>query len=161
MFSISLCFFIISDTTLVNYGETVHSSKSDSEVIDTFSDSIQNVETVHKADELGNIYSDNTESFLNTQKEHLNDVTDQYDSYVNDYSFDNSNIVQSDVIDEKYEKSFTGESENVVLSNMSEFQHNETSNHYDSLTAEEIMNEREREKKSKKELEEEEREKMQ
>lgn len=148
-------------TTLVNYGETLHNTKSESEVMDTFSDNIQNVETIHKADELGNIYSDNSESFLNAQQEHLSEVTDQYDSYVNEYCFDNSNIVQSDMTEEKYDKNFTEESDNVVISNMSEFQQSETSNHYDFQTAEEIMIEREREKKSKKELEEEEREKMQ
>ncbi|KAI5642110.1 hTAFII28-like protein conserved region domain-containing protein [Phthorimaea operculella] len=71
-------------TTLTNYGESVQPAQIESEIIETYSDSSLNVETVHKADELGNIYTENSDNFLSSQPDTLTDVTDQYDSYIND-----------------------------------------------------------------------------
>ncbi|XP_075980658.1 uncharacterized protein LOC142979551 isoform X2 [Anticarsia gemmatalis] len=149
-------------TTLVNYGETVPSSNIESEVIEAFSDSSQNVETVHRADELGNLYTDNSDTFISSQPDAL---TDQYESYINDYTFDHSALEQShtEKPDDKYDKLDLDESaDNIVVPNITEFQQSESASNYESqMTEEMLINEREREKKSKKELEEEEREKMQ
>lgn len=155
--------FDISDTTLVNYGESIQTTNLESEIVETYSDSSQNVETIHRADELGNIYTDNTDNFINSQPETLNDVTDQYDQYLNDYSFTNTDLVDqsTDNISEKFGASQTEIKDNIVMPDMNDFQQTETTN-YESQSAEDLlMSEREREKKSKKELEEEEREKMQ
>ncbi|KAG6443250.1 transcription initiation factor TFIID subunit 11 [Manduca sexta] len=142
-------------TTLVNYGESEQNTILESEVIETYSDSSQNVETVHKADELGNIYTENSDNY--TQQNTIIDVADQYGSYESEYSFDNSSMMlKSDNVD----KSIAEDIDNTIVPNINDFQQSESSN-LDAQTAEDIMNEREREKKSKKELEEEEREKMQ
>ncbi|XP_028042280.1 transcription initiation factor TFIID subunit 11 [Bombyx mandarina] len=144
-------------TTLVNYGESDQNTNIETEVIDTYAEISQNVETVHKADELGNIYTDNSE-YLN-QTDVLTDVTDHYESYGNDYQFENSyNQFQSD--GEKYDRG-VGDAETSVVPATTDFHHTESSHIYEFQTAEDLINEREREKKSKKELEEEEREKMQ
>lgn len=151
----------IADTTLVNYGEGALSTNIDSEIIDAYSDSSQNVETIHRADELGNIYTDNSE-FASSQPDILTDVTDNYD-YGNEYSFDNTNILEESQvnIEDKFELPST-DATNITAS-ANEYQLGEPADsNYESLMTEEmLMNEREREKKSKKELEEEEREKMQ
>lgn len=153
--------FFFSDTTLVNYGEGVQSSNIESEVIETYSDSSQNVETVHRADELGNIYTDNSDTFISSQPDTL---TDQYESYINDYTFDQSTLEQTQAeTSVKYDKLDLDESaDNTIVPNINDFQQSESANTYESqMTEEMLINEREREKKSKKELEEEEREKMQ
>ncbi|XP_028159982.1 transcription initiation factor TFIID subunit 11 [Ostrinia furnacalis] len=148
-------------TTLMNYGESVPTSNLESEIIETYSDSSLNVETVHRADELGNVYTDNnSDTYISSQGDPMND---QYDSYINDYSFDNSISMEqtapSDVTQDNID--ITEETkDNVELSEMNDYQQNESTN-YESQTAEELLSEKEREKKSKKELEEEEREKMQ
>ncbi|XP_063829539.1 transcription initiation factor TFIID subunit 11 [Ostrinia nubilalis] len=148
-------------TTLMNYGESVPTSNLESEIIETYSDSSLNVETVHRADELGNVYTDNnSDTYISSQGDPMND---QYDSYINDYSFDNSISMEqtapSDVTQDNID--ITEETkDNVELSEMNDYQQNDSTN-YESQTAEELLSEKEREKKSKKELEEEEREKMQ
>lgn len=141
----------------MNYGESVQTSNIDNEVVDTYSDSSQNVETVHRADELGNVYTDNSD-FISSQTD---PITDNYESYINDYSFENTDVLDqqqpAEGVAEKTETS-EGNKDNIDIT---DFQQSESSN-YESQTAEELlMSEREREKKSKKELEEEEREKMQ
>ncbi|CAH0589009.1 unnamed protein product [Chrysodeixis includens] len=147
-------------TTLVNYGESNQNTNLESEVIETYSDSSQNVETVHRADELGNIYTDNSDNFVSSQPDALND---QYEPYINDYSFESSNIEQqqTDNADDKY-KLDEENTDSTIVPNINEFQQSESMDNYESqITEEMLINEREREKKSKKELEEEEREKMQ
>ncbi|KAJ0174612.1 hypothetical protein K1T71_009720 [Dendrolimus kikuchii] len=151
-------------TTLVNYGESIPSTNLESEIIETYSDSSQNVETVHRADELGNIYTDNSDNFISSQPDTLTDVTDQYESYINDYTFDNTNTIVQSTDDNENIKSNVEDSEmdNSIVPNINDFQQGESDNQYESqMTEEMLINEREREKKSKKELEEEEREKMQ
>ncbi|KAL0821812.1 hypothetical protein ABMA28_005222 [Loxostege sticticalis] len=149
-------------TTLMNYGESVQTSNIESEVIETYSDSSQNVETVHRADELGNVYTDNSDTYISSQADPM---TDQYDSYINDYSFDHTMSMvdgqpQADIT--QYTSDSIEDNKDKGVSEMNDFQQNDSSNNYESQTAEELlMSEREREKKSKKELEEEEREKMQ
>ncbi|KOB75478.1 Transcription initiation factor TFIID subunit 11 [Operophtera brumata] len=154
-------------TTLVNYGESGPGTNLDSEIIDAYSDSSQNVEMVHKADELGNLYKD-SDAFGSSQPDVLSDVTDNYESYLNDYTFDNNVIdqSQSDHIDDKF--TLADDGKDMAGPDISEFQQSEAADEtfseqlYESqITEEMLMNEREREKKSKKELEEEEREKMQ
>lgn len=130
----------------------------ESEVVDTYSDSSLNVETVHKADELGNIYTESSDNFLSSQPDTLTDVTDQYEPYINEYTFDTTHpmdaIQTRDIEDSKDENS------TVTMPNTTDFQQSD-SNYESHMTEEMLMSEREREKKSKKELEEEEREKMQ
>lgn len=146
----------------MNYGESVQTSNIESEVIETYSDSSQNVETVHRADELGNVYTDNSDTYISSQADPM---TDQYDSYINDYSFDHTMSMvdgqpQADIT--QYTSDSIEDNKDKGVSEMNDFQQNDSSNNYESQTAEELlMSEREREKKSKKELEEEEREKMQ
>lgn len=154
-------------TTLVNYGESIQTSNIENEVIETYSDSSQNVETIHRADELGNIYTDNSDTFIGSQPdtltEHTNTLT-EYEPYINEYSFENSiDQQQPDNVEDKFDKSEIEENDdNILVPNVNDFPQNETINNYESqITEEMLMNEREREKKSKKELEEEEREKMQ
>lgn len=147
----------------MNYGESVQTSNIESEVIETYSDSSQNVETVHRADELGNVYTDNSDTYISSQADPM---TDQYDSYINDYSFDHTMSMvdgqpQADITQYTTDN-IEDNKDNKGVSEMNDFQQNDSSNNYESQTAEELlMSEREREKKSKKELEEEEREKMQ
>lgn len=130
-------------TTLVNYGESDQNTNIETEVIDTYAEISQNVETVHKADELGNIYTDNSE-YLN-QTDVLTDVTDHYESYGNDYQFENSyNQFQSD--GEKYDRG-VGDAESSVVPATTDFHHTESSHIYEFQTAEDLINEREREKK--------------
>ncbi|PZC78884.1 hypothetical protein B5X24_HaOG217078 [Helicoverpa armigera] len=147
-------------TTLVNYGESTQNPNLESEVIETYSDSSQNVETIHRADELGNIYTENSDTFVGSQPDTL---TDQYEPYINEYSFDHSNLDQQqvDMIDEKYDKLDEDNKDNTIVPNINEFQQSEPVEYESQITEEMLINEREREKKSKKELEEEEREKMQ
>lgn len=158
----------IPDTTLVNYGESGPGTNLESEIIDVYSDSSQNVEMVHKADELGNIYTDNSDAFVSSQPDEPTDATDNYESYMNDYTLDKNNAMdqtQSENNDEKFTQ--PNDAKDMAGPNISEFQQSETAdeslNDYgeSQMTEEMLMNEREREKKSKKELEEEEREKMQ
>lgn len=143
--------------------------------VDTYQDS-QNVETVHRTDELGNIVYRETAGYINSQPD-LNDVTESYDSYVNDYNFTSDSIGDQTIrqLDNRHEGSgdlnqsfdFNVTKENDFLK-IDSFQTSIQSSDdtYDDMnthmTAEELLlSEREREKKSKKELEEEEREKMQ
>lgn len=152
----------ISDTTLTNYGESAPSTNIESEVIETYSDSSMNVETVHKADEHGNIYSESSDNFLSSQPDTLTDVTDQYEPYINEYTFDTANTNDTGQMQtENIEISETDNENRDISSDITDFQQNETSNYDSQMTEEMLMSEREREKKSKKELEEEEREKMQ
>ncbi|CAG9111949.1 unnamed protein product [Plutella xylostella] len=153
-------------TTLVNYGESGGSANIESEIIETYSDSSQNIETVHRADELGNIYTENSD-MISSQPDTLTDANDQYESYINDYTFINSST------QDNVEQGIPSETDQVATSTeikdsateptMSEYQNEFSQSNYDnSQTMEEyLISERERERKSKKELEEEEREKMQ
>ncbi|CAH0694640.1 unnamed protein product [Spodoptera exigua] len=147
-------------TTLVNYGESSQNANLETEVIETYSDSSQNVETIHRADELGNIYTDNSDTFVSSQPDTL---ADQYEPYINEYSFDNSNMDQQqvDLTEEKFDKLEEENKNTTIVPNMSDFQQSESVEYESQITEEMLINEREREKKSKKELEEEEREKMQ
>ncbi|KAF9418922.1 hypothetical protein HW555_004442 [Spodoptera exigua] len=147
-------------TTLVNYGESSQNANLETEVIETYSDSSQNVETIHRADELGNIYTDNSDTFVSSQPDTL---ADQYEPYINEYSFDNSNMDQQqvDLTEEKFDKLEEENKDTTIVPNMSDFQQSESVEYESQITEEMLINEREREKKSKKELEEEEREKMQ
>ncbi|CAH2984140.1 unnamed protein product [Chilo suppressalis] len=149
-------------TTLMNYGESVQSSSNvESEIVETYSDSSQNVETVHQADELGNVYTDNSTTFIGSQTDL---ITDQYESFINNYSFDKTNIIDTQSQNEQLDKTdFNDENkDNIVMPDMNDFQQSESLSNYESQNAEDmLMSEKEREKKSKKELEEEEREKMQ
>ncbi|XP_047992266.1 transcription initiation factor TFIID subunit 11 [Leguminivora glycinivorella] len=154
-------------TTLVNYEENIQSTnKPDNEIVETYSDNSQNVETIHKADELGNIYLDNSETFINSQiDDSITDPAGNYDSYMSEYKFDNENqTLDNTSLETNEARNETSEQDelkdSIVMPDMNEFQQSE--GNYDSQTAEDmLMSEREREKKSKKELEEEEREKMQ
>ena len=149
-----------SDTTLVNYGESTQNANLESEIIETYSDSSQNVETIHRADELGNIYTDNSDTFVSSQPDTL---ADQYEPYMNEYSFDHSNLDHQaiDITDDKHDKLDDDNKDSTIVPNMNEFQQGEAIEYESQITEEMLINEREREKKSKKELEEEEREKMQ
>lgn len=152
-------FFFFKDTTLVNYDESIQNISE------------QNVTTEHYADDtnkvdiegLGNVYTE-TSDYMTTPCDTLTDVNDQYESYINDYSFDNTQNIdesQSENDVEKYNLDDT-QKDSFVMPNMDDFQQNESSSNLDyQMTEEMLMSEREREKKSKKELEEEEREKMQ
>lgn len=121
-----------------------------------------NVETVHKADEHGNIYSESSDNFLSSQPDTLTDVTDQYEPYMNEYPFETTNTNDTGQIQtENIEASETDIENKDISSDMTDFQQNDTINYDTHMTEEMLMSEREREKKSKKELEEEEREKMQ
>ncbi|KAJ8715098.1 hypothetical protein PYW08_005079 [Mythimna loreyi] len=144
-------------TTLVNYGESTQNPNLESEVIETYSDSSQNVETIHRADELGNIYTDNSDTFVSSQPDNL---TDQYEQYISEYQFEQSNLDQQpgDITDDKLEED---NRDSTIIPNINEFQQGESIEYESQITEEMLINEREREKKSKKELEEEEREKMQ
>lgn len=148
-----------SDTTLTNYGESAPSANIESEVIETYSDSSLNVEMVHKADEHGNIYSESSDNFLSSQPDTLTDVTDQYEPYINEYTFDPANT--NDTAQIQTENIEESENDLDTRSGVTDFQHHDTSLYESHMTEEMLMSEREREKKSKKELEEEEREKMQ
>ncbi|GBP54985.1 Transcription initiation factor TFIID subunit 11 [Eumeta japonica] len=163
-------------TTLVNYGESVPNSNIESEIVDTYSDNSQNVETVHKADELGNIYSETGENYLSSQPDSLND---NYESYINDYSFENDNSAPQDVeqifvkhenannfVQLGIERNAKELNDQIDDSKDDKFELEEVgeSNNYDVASKsldDYFMNEKEREKKSRKEMEEEEREKMQ
>ncbi|KAF9799501.1 hypothetical protein SFRURICE_018688 [Spodoptera frugiperda] len=147
-------------TTLVNYGESSQNANLETEVIETYSDSSQNVETIHRADELGNIYTDNSDTFVSSQPDTL---ADQYEPYINEYSFDNSNLDQQqvDLTEDKFDKLEEENKDTTLVPNMNDFQQSESVEYESQITEEMLINEREREKKSKKELEEEEREKMQ
>lgn len=146
----------------MNYGESVQTSNLENEIIETYSDSSQNVETVHRADELGNMYTDNSDTYISSQADPM---TDQYDSYINDYTFDHTMSMdgqpQTDVAtQEKIDNS--EENKDSIISETNDYQQNEAVSNYESQNSEELLiSEKEREKKSKKELEEEEREKMQ
>lgn len=149
---------------MVNYEEnTPSATNAENDLLETYTDSIQNVETVHRADELGNIYLDSSENFINSEVDTIVDTADNYDSYITDYTFDNQ-IGDSSRLEPNGETNDRNEpdelKDSMVMPDMSDFQQGDTN--YDCQTAEDmLMSEREREKKSKKELEEEEREKMQ
>ncbi|KAJ2945662.1 hypothetical protein O0L34_g495 [Tuta absoluta] len=154
-------------TTLTNYGESLQPAQIESEIIETYSDSSLNVETVHKADELGNIYTESSDNFLSSQPDTLTDVTEQYEPYINEYTFETTQLDQQpqEIAEEIKTDNIEIEKTNgnIVVPDTNEYQQNEMdSQNYEShMTEEMLMSEREREKKSKKELEEEEREKMQ
>ncbi|OWR52137.1 transcription initiation factor TFIID subunit 11 [Danaus plexippus plexippus] len=137
-------------TTLVNYGESIQSEQSIT--TEHFND---NLDKGLDSEGLGNIYTETTDMFI-TQSD-LSDPNDQYGSYINDYSFDNSQTIEESHSQSIGEYSTSKDAS--VMPNMGEFQQSENSNG-DYQTAEDLS-EREREKKTKKELEEEEREKMQ
>ncbi|CAG9564672.1 unnamed protein product [Danaus chrysippus] len=137
-------------TTLVNYGESIQNEQSIT--TEHFND---NLDKGLDSEGLGNIYTETTDMFI-TQTD-LSDPNDQYGSYINDYSFDNSQTIEESHSQIMTEYSTSKDAS--VVPNVGEFQQSENSNG-DYQTAEELS-EREREKKTKKELEEEEREKMQ
>ncbi|CAH2043746.1 unnamed protein product, partial [Iphiclides podalirius] len=148
-------------TTLVNYGESVQESQSD--VVETYVDNFSNVEISQTTDELGNgIYIESSNNLMSSQSDSLNDITDQYEPYVNEYNFETQESTsdkQYDNVNEQFEDTGANR-DSIIIPNMNDFQ--QTENNFDNQMSEEyLMNEREREKKSKKELEEEEREKMQ
>lgn len=119
------------------------------------------METIHRADELGNIYTDNSDAFASSQPDTL---TDHYEPYMNEYTFDHTNLDQQpvvDITDDKYDKLEEDNKDSTIVPNINEFQQGESVEYESQITEEMLINEREREKKSKKELEEEEREKMQ
>ncbi|XP_050348109.1 transcription initiation factor TFIID subunit 11 [Nymphalis io] len=141
-------------TTLVNYGESIQNINEPKDTSDQY------IDDMHKDDieGLGNVY---TESADYSQGETLLDTSDQYESYINDYSFDPSQAIdesQSENDSDKYNE--VDSKRDFVMPNMDDFEQSQSSNNLDYQTTEE-MSEREREKKTKKELEEEEREKMQ
>ncbi|XP_063365442.1 transcription initiation factor TFIID subunit 11 [Cydia amplana] len=154
-------------TTLVNYEESIQSTnKPDNEIVETYSENSQSVETIHRADELGNIYLDSSETYINPQvDDSITDTTENYDSYMSEYRFDNENqTIDNTTLETSEARNETSEQDelkdSIVLPDMNDFPPSE--GNYDSQTAEDmLMSERERERKSKKELEEEEREKMQ
>ncbi|KAM3965733.1 TATA-box binding protein associated factor 11 [Aphomia sociella] len=153
-------------TTLVNYGESIPPTNVESEIIETYSDSSQNVETVHRADELGNIYTDNSDNFKSSsQADTITNVTDQYDQYINYYPFETSSLIEqphTENMEDRFDLSEVENKDSIVMPDMNEIQQSDPTSNYESqMTEEMLMSEREREKKSKKELEEEEREKMQ
>lgn len=172
MFIVLYIFIVSVDTTLVNYGEseptTIHN-----ELVEPFTEA-NLVETVHRADELGNIYTDNSSNYISSQQDPLSDINDQYDSYINDYTFDSKPTsclirqtegkVLQDLSSNNVEINI--DSDNLFLSQADSLlageSQDETFELPTTMTAEEMLiSERERERKSKKELEEEEREKMQ
>ncbi|XP_072944558.1 uncharacterized protein Taf11 [Epargyreus clarus] len=148
-------------TTLVNYGESIPDSNVQSEIIETYTDSIHNIENSHR-DELGSIYTESSDNFIGTQSDSL-DVNDQYETYINDYSFDQTHTIEdkpSILIEDSY-TDLDNAMDNTVMPNMNDFQQSESENNNEQSAEDALMSERDREKKSKKELEEEEREKMQ
>ncbi|KPI96962.1 PREDICTED: transcription initiation factor TFIID subunit 11-like [Papilio xuthus] len=142
-------------TTLVNYGDNIQDSQSN--IVESYSENLQNVDISHATDEMGNsIYTENSNSFITTQSD-LHDISDQYEPYINEYNYETQ---QSE--DKQYENDHkydtNDKNSDGVMSNINESQ----SENFDSQTNEDLLiSEREREKKSKRELEEEEREKMQ
>ncbi|CAG4942373.1 unnamed protein product [Parnassius apollo] len=147
-------------TTLVNYGESIQGTQSD--LAETYADTLSNVEITHTNDELGSgIYTENSNNFMSSQSDTLHDVTDHYEPYINEYSFETqqSNDKQYENVEEKYDETESNK-DNIVMPNINDFL--QSDNNFDAQTTEELlMSEREREKKTKKEMEEEEREKMQ
>ncbi|CAH2092982.1 unnamed protein product [Euphydryas editha] len=146
-------------TTLVNYGESTQNISEQNVTTEDNTDEINKVDI----EGLGNVYTETSE-YITSQTDTLTDVNDQYESYINDYSFENTQTIdesQSENDVEKYNLDDT-KNDSFVMPNMDEFQQSESSNNVDYQTTEEmLMSERERERKTKKELEEEEREKMQ
>ncbi|KPJ18737.1 Transcription initiation factor TFIID subunit 11 [Papilio machaon] len=142
-------------TTLVNYGDNIQDSQSN--IVESYSENLNNVDITHATDELGNsIYTENSDSFITTQSD-LHDISESYEPYMNEYSYETqqSEDRQYD-IQHKYDTN--DDNGDGVMSNINESQNE----NYDSQNNEDLLiSEREREKKSKKELEEEEREKMQ
>ncbi|XP_034834783.1 transcription initiation factor TFIID subunit 11 [Maniola hyperantus] len=143
-------------TTLTNYSESIHSTDNKNITGDEFTENLQNITT---EEGLGNVYTENTENFI-TQTDTLTDTNDPYESYINDYSFENNHTIdesQSEINREELKLS-EGNSDFAIPS-IGDYQQNDTCMDYQ--TTEEMMSERERERKTKKEMEEEEREKMQ
>ncbi|CAH0725713.1 unnamed protein product, partial [Brenthis ino] len=143
-------------TTLVNYGESITEERIASE---------QYTETLPKdeiEEGLGNVYTKSSD-FMNSQHDTLTDASDNYDSYINDYPFDNTQIIDDSQLESSVQYDMKDENtDSILMQNIDDFDHNESSNNAEYQTTEEmLLSEREREKKTKKELEEEEREKMQ
>lgn len=111
---------------------------------------------------LGNVYTKSSD-FMNSQHDTLTDASDNYDSYINDYSFDNTQIIDDSQLESSVQYHLKDENtDSILMQNIDDFENNESSNNAEYQTTEEmLLSEREREKKTKKELEEEEREKMQ
>lgn len=145
---------------MVNYGESIQNISEQNVITEHYADDTNKVDI----EGLGNVYTE-TSNYMTTQGDTLTDVNDPYESYINDYSFDNTQNIdesQSENDVEKYNLDDTNKDSSFVMPNMDEFQQSEFSSNLDyQMTEEMLMSEREREKKSKKELEEEEREKMQ
>lgn len=146
-----------TDTTLVNYGESL---QTDERMVTE-----QFTESLHKdviEEGLGNVYTKSSD-FLNVQHDTLTDASDHYDSYINDYSFDNTTIIDDSQLETSVQYDISEQNiDSDVVPKIGGLSQNEFSNNNDYQTTEEmLMSEREREKKTKKELEEEEREKMQ
>lgn len=144
-------------TTLVNYGESI---QTDERIVTGHF-----TESLHKDDieeGLGNVYTKSSD-FLNVQHDTLTDASDHYDSYINDYTFVNTTIIDDSQLETSVHYDVSEQNiDSDMVPNISELSQNESSNNNEYQTTEEmLMSEREREKKTKKELEEEEREKMQ
>ncbi|CAK1555638.1 unnamed protein product [Leptosia nina] len=135
--------------TLTNYGESTQNTQH----IETYSEDLFK----HKDIDLP-IYREQSDDLLAAQTDTFVDDNDKYESYINDYTFNNQTIEDCN-IENVIEQSSNEVKETTETTGTSDDQQNDNDNN-DYQTMEE-MSEREREKKSKKELEEEEREKMQ
>ncbi|CAH2269266.1 transcription initiation factor TFIID subunit 11 [Pararge aegeria] len=140
-------------TTLTNCSESINSA-DDNTMRDQFSDNLQNVAM---EEGLGNVYTE-TNDKLNFNNDTLTDANDQYESYLNDYSFDNNHTIDESELNSREVFNLR---DGTDISNMDHYQLNDMSGMDYQTTEEMLMSEREREKKTKKEMEEEEREKMQ
>ncbi|XP_023943249.1 transcription initiation factor TFIID subunit 11 [Bicyclus anynana] len=141
--------------TLTNCNESINSTDNENTMRDQFTESLQNVTT---EEGLGNVYTETADTF--NPNDALTDATDQYESYINDYTFDNNHSIDDNELDNSREV-FKLREGDADVSNMSNYQMNDMSSMDYQTTEEMLMSEREREKKTKKEMEEEEREKMQ
>ncbi|XP_045775233.1 transcription initiation factor TFIID subunit 11 [Maniola jurtina] len=143
-------------TTLTNYSESIHSTDNKNIMGDEFTENLQNITT---EEGLGNVYTETTDNYI-TQTDTLTDNNDPYESYINDYSFENNHTIdESQTEINREELKLSEGNSDLGIPSIGEYQQNDTSMDYQ--TTEEMMSERERERKTKKEMEEEEREKMQ
>ncbi|KAL4718297.1 hypothetical protein ACJJTC_000129, partial [Scirpophaga incertulas] len=141
-------------TTLTNFGECSQTSIIESEVVETYSDSPPNIDSGQRTDELGNVIIDNSDALIESQTDI---VSDQFDTYINDYPFDSTSETsqnQTEICEEKLLINKDG------IPDINDLEESESGANYDTQSADDLLSEKEREKKSKKELEEEEREKM-
>ncbi|KAL4703546.1 hypothetical protein ACJJTC_010166 [Scirpophaga incertulas] len=88
-------------TTLTNFGECSQTSIIESEVVETYSDSPPNIDSGQRTDELGNVIIDNSDALIESQTDI---VSDQFDTYINDYPFDSTSETsqnQTEICEEK------------------------------------------------------------